>query len=312
MNDRRANHAATKVKDVTETTRPTMPPKKILLATDLSGRGDRALDRATELALRWDAELTVVHALEGEGLDLPEYQGLPSWRQPPDPVAVVERQIREDIRGPCPRLHIVVEEGPAASVILATAAREGADLIVLGLGRQRPLGAGGIGRTIDELFRRSPVSVLVVKRRPNGPYNHLLVGTDFTPEARRGLEVASELFPAASMAVMHAYEMPYRGVMLDTQLGRDFGELETSTLRQFLAEAELTEEQRSHLFPLIEHGPPEVMLSSYVMERGADLTVIGAYERSKLFHVMVVGKGPRIVEAVPSDVLVVRAERRPK
>ena len=295
---------------MTEENWPALPPKKILLATDLSGRGDRALDRATQLAAQWDAELTIVHALEGEGLDLPEYQGLPSWRQPPDPVAVVERQIREDVRGPCPRLRILVEEGPAAQVVLAAAAREQADLIVLGLGRQRPFGGGGLGRTIDELFRRAPVSVLVVKRRPNGPYGHLLVGTDFTPEARRGLEVAGAFFPEASIAVMHAYEMPYRRVMLDTQLGRDFGKLETSTLHDFVAEAQLAQEQRVRLFPLIEHGPPEVMLSTYVMERNADLTVIGAYERSKLFHVVVVGKGPRIVESIPSDVLVVRAERQ--
>jgi nucleotide-binding universal stress UspA family protein len=294
---------------VTDQNWPAVPPKRILLATDLSGRGDRALDRATQLALQWDAELSIVHALEGEGLDLPEYQGLPSWRQPPDPMALVERQIREDVRGPCPKLRVFVEEGPAVQVILNVAAREQADLIVIGLGRQRAFGIGGVGKTVDELFRRAPVSVLVVKRRPNGPYNHLLVGTDFTPEAKRGLEVAGQLFPTSSITVMHAYEMPYRGVMLDTQLGRDFGALETSTLRDFLAEAELDDDQRSRLHPLIEHGPPEVMLSTYVMERSADLTVIGAYERSKIFHLVIVGKGPRIVESTPSDVLVVRAER---
>lgn len=291
--------------------RPVIPPKRILLATDLSGRGDRALDRATLLANRWDAELTVVHALEGEGLDLPEYQGLPSWRQPRDPALLVEQQIREDIRGPLPRLRVVVEEGPAAKVILDAAAREKADLVIVGIGRQRPMSVG-VGKTIDELFRQAPVSVLVVKRRPNGPYAHVLVGTDFTPEAKRGLEVAGELFPDAAMALMHAYELPYRGMMLGTSFGRDFGEFETSTLRAFLGEAELSEERRERIFPLVEHGPPEVMLSSYVMERGADLTVVGAYERSKLFHVVVVGKGPRIVESVPSDVLVVRAERPPK
>ena len=290
---------------------PTIPPKRILLATDLSGRGDRALDRATQLASQWDAELIIVHALEGDSLELPEYQGLPSWRRPPAGPSIVERQIREDVRGPCPRLRVLVEEGPAGQVILDAVEREQADLIVLGLGRSRPLGSG-IGRTIDELFRRSPASVLVVKKRPNGPYHHLLVGTDFTPEARHGLEVAGRLFPDAAMAVMHAYEMPYRGAMLDTQLGRDFGELETSTLRAFLNESTLPREQRDRVFPLVEHGPPEVMLSAYVVERGADLTVIGAYERSKLFHVVVVGKGPRIVEAVPSDILVVRAERPPK
>jgi nucleotide-binding universal stress UspA family protein len=288
-----------------------IPPKRILLATDLSGRGDRALDRATQLAAEWDAELIVVHALEGEGSDLLGRQGVPSWRQPPDPAAMVEQQIRDDIRGPCPRLRVIVQEGPAVQVILDVAARERADLVIMGVGRQRMFSAG-VGRTIDELFRRSPVSVLVVKRRPNGPYGHVLVGTDFTPEARRALAVAGELFPNAAMALMHAYEMPYRGVMLDTPLGRDFGELETTTLRNFLSEADLPEAQRDRIAPLIEHGAPEVMLGAYVMERGADLTVIGAYERSKLFHVVIVGKGPRIVECVPSDVLVVRAERPPK
>jgi nucleotide-binding universal stress UspA family protein len=151
--------------------------------------------------------------------------------------------------------------------MLDAAAGEGVDLIVVGLGRQRPFGMGGVGRTVDELFRRSPVSVLVVKRRPNGAYSHLLVGTDFTPEARRGLEVAGKLFPDAMIAVMHAYETPYRGVMLDTPLGRDFGELESSTLRNFLAEAELSDEQRARILPLVEHGPPEAMLSSYVWSK---------------------------------------------
>lgn len=285
-----------------------IPPRRILLATDLSGRGDRALDRATQLALQWDAELTVVHAIEGDGLDLPQYQGLPSWRQAPDLAMLAERQIRQDIRGACPRLRVVVQEGPAVPVILDVAARERAGLVVLGLGRQRMF--GGVGRTSDELFRRSPVSVLVVKRRPNGPYAHLLVGTDFTDEARHGLEVAGQLFPDASVAVMHAYEMPYRSVMLDTPLERDLGELETSTLQAFLDRAGLPQEQRARIVPLVEHGPPEVMLSAYVMERDADLTVIGAYERSKLFHVVIVGKGPRIVETVPSDVLVVRPASR--
>ena len=60
---------------------------------------------------------------------------------------------------------------------------------------------------------------------------------------------------------------------------------------------------------LIERGAPEVMLSNYVREKGADLTVIGAYERGRLFHAVVKGKGPRIVQAVPGDVLVVRPER---
>jgi nucleotide-binding universal stress UspA family protein len=288
---------------------PNIPPKRILLATDLSGRGDRALDRAIQLANQWGAELLVVHALEGEGLTSSEYQGLPSWRRPPNSIAMVEDQIRDDVRDDCPRLRVHVEEGPAIQVILDAVERERCDLVVVGLGRHRSFGWGPLGKTLDELFRRAPVSVLVVKKRPRGAYSHVLVGTDFTPEAGVGLETASEFFPHASVAVMHAFEIPYRALLIDNQLSRDFGEMERSTLRDFADEARLSDEVRAHLVTLIEHGPPELMLSTYVMEQGADLTVIGAYERSRIFHAMIVGKGPRIVEAVPSDVLVVRAKR---
>jgi nucleotide-binding universal stress UspA family protein len=234
-------------------------------------------------------------------------QWIPSWRRPPDSIALVERQIRDDVGDTCPRFQVHVEEGGAVPVILNAIQRESADLVVLGLGRRRPF--GGIGRTVDELFWRSPVSVLVVKRRPQGPYRHVLVGTDFTEEARHGFEVAAQLFPDAIFALMHAFELPYRALLQDTQIGRDFGEMERATIRAFVDEADISEELRRRVITLIEHGSPELMISTYVIEHGAQLTVIGAYERSKLFQVVIRGKGPRIVETVPSDVLVVRAEQ---
>ncbi len=39
-------------------------PRKILLATDLSARSDRAMDRASALMQQFNAELVVVHVLE--------------------------------------------------------------------------------------------------------------------------------------------------------------------------------------------------------------------------------------------------------
>lgn len=288
---------------------PNTPPRRILLATDLSGRGDRALDRAVQLSNQWDAELLIVHALEGDGMASSEPQALPSWRQPPNSIALLEAQIRDDVRGDCSRLRIHVEEGPAIRVILDAVEREKCDLVVVGLGRHRTLGWPPLGKTIDELFRRSPVSVLVVKKRPRSPYGHLLVGTDFTPEARHGLETAAAFFPEAYVAVMNAFEMPFRALLMDNQLSRDFGAMETASLHEFTDEARLPDSVRARLTSLVEHGPPELMLSTYVQEQGSDLTVIGAYERSRIFHTMIVGKGPRIVEAVPSDVLVVRAQK---
>ena len=63
-------------------------PDKVALATDLSHRCDRALDRAVLIAKEWHASLLVIHALEQPVGDtvLGGQRELPSWRRPPDPV----------------------------------------------------------------------------------------------------------------------------------------------------------------------------------------------------------------------------------
>ncbi|WP_332659180.1 universal stress protein [Brevundimonas sp.] len=281
------------------------PPKRIVLATDLSGAGDRALDRATELAVGWGADLVVVHALDDGGSGAA--QSLPSWRRPPDLAALAEKQIRDDIRGPSPRLSIHIDEGRPLNVILEAVEREQADLLIVGMGRGNAF--DGLSRTVDELFRRCPVSMLVVKTRPNAPYGRILVGTDYSDEARCGLEVAAKLFPSTVMTLMHAYDMAYRNLYLDPALAERFSRVEKETIAAWLDQADLSDTDRTRIHPLIEHGAPEVMLSAFAREQGADLTVVGAYERSRLFHMAVGGSGPRIVQSAPSDVLVVRADR---
>lgn len=283
---------------------PAMPPNKILLATDLSGAADRALDRASELALTWNAELVIVHA-QGDATAAGGHYRIPSWRQESEPADLIERQIRNDIRGAPPKLRVRIQNGRPLDVILDVARDEGADLLVTGMGSRPAL--GGLSKTLSEAFRQSPCSLLVVKTRPNGPYRKLLVGTDFTDEARIGLETAAKLFPAASLAILHAYDLPYKNLYLDPDLGDRFDAFEKQALTEWLKQANLDPDARERLTPFIEHGPPEVMLPAYARERDADLTVVGAYERGKLFHALVQGAGPKILEAAPGDILIVRA-----
>ena len=286
---------------------PSTPPRKILLATDLSARSDRALDRAAQLARQWDAALVVVHALdEQNAMRSPTYEDLPSWRRPPDPAIAVEAQIRRDIREPILDLRIIVTEGDAPDLILDVAQRDQCDLIVIAAARDRGVGTVSLGRTVEHLIRRAPTSVLVVRSRPSGPYRHILVGTDFTDEARYGLAVAARLFPDALFAVMHAFDMPYRSLWRSSQLKQDFSAMEQEEIRTFVKETEMPEEVRARVVTLIEHGPPEVMIRNYVVEKSADLTVIGTLGRGMLFHLLIGGHAPKIVDGTPSDILVVR------
>jgi nucleotide-binding universal stress UspA family protein len=291
---------------------PSTPPKKILLATDLSARGDRALDRAAQLARQWGSKLLVVHALEKPPVSSPWWTQIdetPSWRSAPDPAATVEQQIRHDAQPEVKDLEIRVAEGEPADVVMEVAEREQADLIVVGTARNETLGRMMLGNTIEHLVRKAPVSVLVVKNRPRGPYTHVLAGTDFTEESRYGLETAARLFPDATIALMHAFDLPYRSLLVDSSLSRDFSAMEKQTIQSFLDESNLPADARQRVVPMIEHGQPPIMLGKYATERGADLTVIGAFSRGLAFHLLVGGTARRIVDAVPSDVLVVRAPR---
>ena len=286
------------------------PPAKILLATDLSARSDRALDRAAQLARQWGSQLLIVHALDRSFESLADLvEPLPSWRQSPTRETNIQKQIRRDLREEVEHLMFHIEEGDPAQVILDTATREGCELIIIGTARDELFGRMLLGHTVEQLVRKSPVSVLVVKTRPKGPYQHVLVGTDFTEESRYGLEVAAGSFPQSRMTLMHSFEVPYRALLSNTTLGQQFAEMERATIAEFVREAVLPGQIRSRILTTIEHGPPGLMLRRYVEEQHADLTVIGAYGRGILFHLLVGGNAPRIIDSAPSDVLLVRAQR---
>lgn len=282
-------------------------PGRILLATDLSARCDRALDRAARLASEWQVPLLVVHATGRDMVESwPSADDTPSWRLPPDTQATVERQIRHDLERDVDQLAIHVAEGQPADVILDVARREACDLIVLGASHERS-GHGFLGKTAEALVRKSPASVLVVKHRPRESYRQILVGTDFTVESRHGLHVATSWFPQASFTLMHALDIPYKSLWLDPARRQEFTRLELATIEDFLADADLPDALRQRIRPMVEHGHPEMMLRNYVLEEGADLTVIGALRRGLTFHMLIGGTARRIVQAVPSDILVVRA-----
>jgi nucleotide-binding universal stress UspA family protein len=247
----------------------------------------------------------VVHVLapgnEGNWPSAPASSGRPA----PTTAAVVERQLRRDLREDVPGLSLHVAEGEPAATLLETAVRERCELVVLGAGGMPAHDA--LGHVTEVLLRKSPASLLVVRERPHGGYAHVLVGTDFTVESRHGLTAAASWFPDARLALMHVLDIPYRSLWLDAGRGEELARMEMATMRSFLDDTPLQAEVRAKVQPLVEHGHPEVVLRDYAVEKEADLVVISAFRRGLAFHLLVGGTSRRIVPAVPTDVLLVRA-----
>lgn len=283
------------------------PPHAILVATDLSSHCDRALDRATQLAQQWAADLHVVHALRAEsgpGSWWPVVGDKPATAT--EGAEQAERQIRHDLPGDPERLTVHVEEGDPASVILDVAARESCELVIVGTSDP---GWGDIvsHTTTEQLLRRLPQSLLVVRARPREPYRRLLIGTDFTPESRVGLETAAVWFGDAELDLLHALDIPYGSMFLAAGREDEFSRLEHDAMASFLAEARLPEGARERIDARIAYGYPEALLSRHGRAHDVDLTVVGALTRGLMFHLLVGGNTARIVHSVPGDILMVRS-----
>ena len=283
------------------------PPKTILLATDLSSRCDRALDRAAWLAKLWSARLVVLKVLEPEAESMGSGRSLdlPSWRRPPARETVVAAQVRRDLGETLKGAEVRVVEGSPAAVIDAVAREVGAGLIVTGVARDETLGRYFLGSTVERLARQTPVPLLVVKNRLR-PYGEVLVATDFSASSQHALTAAAGFFPRAPLTLLHAWEIPFSGFLDKPDFRRQWTAMEKRGCDEFVARSRLSEDQRRDLRVLLEHGSADTIVRAYMGDKGVDLVVAGTHGRSGVFDVRLGGTAKRILDSAPGDVLLIR------
>lgn len=281
-------------------------PRRILLATDLGARSDRALDRAISLARSWQAELVVAHALDGA--DVPDFldasRDLPSWRRGPEPQEIATAALAADLGGLEFPVTTVVEEGAPVDVILKAAAKYACDLIVIAVARVEVLGSFLLGTTVDRLLRSATVPVLVVRARPHHPYRNVVVAADVSAASRAALNKAAQLFPQTPFHVFHAYQPPMSGMLGDQLAGEDDStRAAKAELEAFLAETGI---HRQHVQDiLVERGDPQLLIQQYVRGFGADLVVLGSHGKGSLLELLLGSTSKSVLADLDCDALVV-------
>ena len=284
-------------------------PRSILLATDLGARSDRALDRAVQLAKGWQSPLVVATVIEaGAGrIDLMALRDPPDWYRGEDPEQVAERQLLEAMSAQGVDAEFRVERGPPGDRLLAVAEAEGCDLVVAGVARHESLGRAVLGSTVDRLARRSPVPVLVVRGRVQGPYRRMLVASDWSASAEHAMRTAMAMFPQSAITVLHGYEVPMAGLM-DTTREQMLAAVRDQALadgREFIARCQPPGGVGS-VSLVVERGDPSLLMRMYASQYPVDLAVVATHGRSALLDVMLGSVAQRLLEDLPLDTLVVR------
>lgn len=280
---------------------PEGPPRAILMATNLGPGSDRALERATLQARKWNARLVVVHVVD-EALN-----AVFDTRQvSPDAHFHARQQLEATLPKSFSNISIHIETGDTAEAILRVAEREGCDLIVMGVAEDDFLSQLTLGRPFDRLVRHTTAPILVVRDAPHLPYENVVVALELSDAARPALETAAQFFPGQPLTALHAADAPMAGLAADAPDYRAaFRRSSETEARSFLAET-LSEELRDRVHLSLATGPPTTTLSAYALSHNVDLVVAGTHGRGALGEAFVGSVAKDLAESLPCDTLLVR------
>lgn len=264
---------------------------RILIATDLSARCDRALERAFMLGKQLGLEVTILHVLDPRNhLDSQEEQSLRS-------ILSDEFELTPEIT------EIRFEYGSAPGVIATVAEELGCPIIVTGVARYNSPSDYVLGTAIDHLLLRSPAPVLVVKRRARRPYKRLVVATDFSSEAERALFISSMLFSDAKILLVHAFEPAFEAFLAHDTTAPLVQEEANASISRLVSRLPLS--LKARVKTINEEGSMVETISRHIDDRGSDLLVLGSSSRAGHAHFLTSHDLWRLPATEPSDVLVV-------
>jgi len=292
--------------------------KRILVATDLSAAGQRAVMRAGQLARQWEANLFLAHVR-------PDWNLFSRWRPASqdsyqDVAHSSEAPLRQALAALASRFGVQARcdsrLGKASQVIATLVAELDPHLLVIGARGEHEACAPApcLGGTAMKLLARIESPILLVRRDGDTGYASAMVAVD-VPSAlsRRAVLWGSGLVGEGDCTVVHAYDVPYvermRLQVIDEsvieQRRRQSEDAATALVRELLGAAQ----GGARLHARAVHGEPVAAVLAEIERAPADLLVIGKREGAgpRAQPGGMGGVGFRIAYHAPADVLVLSA-----
>lgn len=269
-----------------------MTARSILVATDLSARSDRAVDRAVRLAGQWAARLILFHSIE-PGSRLERFPGQE------------DAAMRAVLPDPDADVTILPAMGPAPALIVQAANDGNCALIVTGVARFNHAGDYFVGTAVEHVLRHAKAPVLVVKMRPHNDYRSIVIATDFSPCSQKALLTAATLFPDARLHLLHAYHVPYEGWLKSDGVHEEIASEAREDMQSFLNAEEIPEAVRARVSVHLGYGETQTVVLDSIARLGADLLVLGKTGRTGFIPARFGSMAEALLRCSPADTLMV-------
>ncbi|RKF23026.1 universal stress protein [Altericroceibacterium spongiae] len=260
--------------------------RSIIVATDLSARCDRAVDRAVMLGKQLQARIHVVHVTK--------------------PVtSVTEQDVRATLADPEEDVDVLLPVGAVPQTILRLANESSADAIITSVARFNSVEDFFLGTAVDHLVRRSTIPVLVAKQRPHRFYEKLLIATDLSPQSRKAFIKAAELFPAADLHLLHAIHMPFESWLRSEHDRAQVRADAQAKLEEFLQHPSIPEDIVKRATINLGEGSADEVVGKAIAEWRPDLIVLGTEGAGGVKRAMLGSTASSLLNWIPTDTLVV-------
>jgi nucleotide-binding universal stress UspA family protein len=280
---------------------------KILIASDLTARSDRALARGFRLADELDAELRVLHVVDGSLPDeLRDHTVDWARKTLAREVEALTKQTRRAVG-----LEVLVG-APGPDIVRAA---DGMDLLVLGV---HP-GAGAGTRKFSEttagkILKSSLTAALLVRSDASEPYRNVVIGVDFSMFSRAAIKQAVLFAASARIHLVHAFHVPFKSRLGTESFVNEVAYDQRLELDAFLAdEMDALERRASDLgampgavLRVLEEGLPADVLRSVREREGGDLVVIGTHGGGAISRAIWGSVAVDMLNDPPCDVLVIK------
>ncbi|MGC4009163.1 MAG: universal stress protein [Pseudomonas sp.] len=283
--------------------------KSLMVATDLSGRSEKALHRAAALAKRYACPWTVLYVVDED-----------------QPSALVEQEVTQvrmmlearlveltELGGTCPKL--LVERGDPNQKILAAARNQNCEMLVMGAHRKSVLRDIFVGTTVERVLRSGQLPVLVVNQPAAGQYRDLLIALDTSSASAHAVEVANDLgmLEGAVRRGVYAFSPLAKGMMQYSGVSEErIDEFVSSESRQavdelkkFLHDQHLEDRIDEQLVAV---GLPGNVLQRMVDKHRPDLLVMGTRGMGGVKRALIGSVADYALRELDCDILVVPPE----
>ena len=278
---------------------------RLLVATDFSPRSDRALRRASLIARKVTAPITLVHVVDA---DRPDRLIKADRSAASDVLAEIAATLRAEDGI---ETDWVVQVDDVHSGILSAADEISADLLVIGPHRSR-LSDAFTGTTAERLVRRGTRPLLVAIHVPAADHRNTLLALDFDEASKSAgrQALAMGIFHHTDVVIMHAFDTLGASMMrrslehpvdIDEYVEAE-GMFAAEKLRTLSEEIGLP--ATDHSVVSMEGSPARAILES-AQKVGSDLIVLGTNQRNGFVRALIGSVTADVIRDAHRDVLII-------